>query len=903
LIDGWFLDERERSLIGPDGTAQRLDRSAYSVLHYLLLHAGEVCTHDELMAAGWPGRVVTGNSVAKCVGRLRRALGDEAGLRLRIVHGYGYRLLGRVAYRPGQPEADHEHSALGVTVGAAVPYRPDWTLVDRLGRGGSGDVLAASSAGAGPDRAYKFARGVHGLRALKREVALHQYLAAEHPELDCVMPLVDWNLERAPFFVATTRMVDGTLAQWAAGSHGLEVMDRAERLLLVIAICEAVAQLHAADVAHRDLKPENIYPVRTVESALHVRLGDLGAGAGLLPPGMDALGIPLGQATRAGTDADPAEFNPERYHAPEVLAGAVATSRADVYALAVIAFQILTADFRRALTPGWEQLLDDPLLCADLAAAAHLDPARRMGSAAQLAHRLRTLEARRELQRQREQDEAERRDARRREAALRRKLGVAAVVAVSALAALWVSVASMQRAETAQREAERQATHAAAVRDFMSEALLQQADPYTGGVVVGPLLKVLERAAGEVETRFADDPGSAGAVYQAVANAVEGHGKHARAADYSRRAIAVMERSVPRDVARLGEAWLGLCRQYRLAGRIDDAVDACRRGTELESVLPDGPRLALRVEAAKLLFGQGRCVEAVSTFDALLLGVDFGHAAETRHQRAHEEALWFRALCEGRLGRFSSARADFERLLAALPRTRDPGDLMVAWVHMDYAESLVVEGDFVTARVHLESAEPRFVERLGPDHVDSQHGHYHRARMALWSGDATAAVSLYRRTLDVWERDLGPTHIWALYTRLEWLWARAAAGDLDGVRRDLPQAREVALAALGTRMLQRGFFAETWARIALLLDDRALARQEIERARQDSRATVPDDHPRHAVLDCLAADLSHREGDASTARQLLASCDAGLAAFPPNNYRRRWAADVAMRINAELASR
>jgi DNA-binding winged helix-turn-helix (wHTH) protein/tetratricopeptide (TPR) repeat protein len=901
-IDGWIVEEASGSLAAPGGVPARLDRSAFEVLRYLLLHAGEICTHDELLAAGWPSRVVSANSVAKCIGRLRRALGDEDGVRLRIVHGYGYRLLGHVSYQPRQPVADPGRDERGVSLGALVPYRPEWRVVERLGIGGSGEVFATVDATRASSRAYKFARGAQGLRALKREVALHQYLAAEHAGLDGVLPLVDWNLEQSPCFVATPRMAGGNLAQWAAGPGGLATMGREARLQLAIAICDAVAGLHAADVAHRDLKPETIYPERGADGVLRVRIGDLGAGAGLLPPGVDALGLPLGQATRAGIDADPADAHPERYHAPEVLAGEVATSRADVYALAVITFQVLANDFRRALTPGWEDVLGDPLLCRDLARAAHQDPVRRLGSAAQWAHRLRTLEARRADLERRARIEAERDAARHREQTLKRRLRVAAVVSLSAFVALWISLASVQRVGDAQREAERQARDAAAVRDFMTDALLGEADPYRSGTEAASLLAMLDRAADEVDTRFAEDPASAAAVYLALGSALEGHGQYARSIDYSRRAVSALQRITPADPMRLADALLAECRQARLAGRIDAAVAACGRALQASPRAQAAPALALRVEMAKLMYEQGRCTEAVLNLDALIGAAGWDAPdPQAGDLHAREDALWFRGLCHAQLGRFPSANADFERLLSVQARTRDPQDLMVAWAHMDYAETLVIAGDFTRAAQHLAIAESMFAARLGPGHVDSQLGRYQRARIALWSGDAAAAVPQYRQVLDLWERERGPTHAWTLYTRLEWLWARAAAGEIDAVRAALPAAREAALAALGARQNQRAFFAETWARIALLVDDRALARQEIERARQDSRATVPDDHPRHAVLDCLAADLAHREGDG--ARRLLAACEAGLAALAPDNYRRRWAAEVATRIEDRVAAR
>ncbi|MBJ7575607.1 tetratricopeptide repeat protein [Luteimonas sp. MC1828] len=93
-----MLDERVACL-RVDGRAVELDRSSYDVLLELLRHAGTVVTKDALLNAGWPGRVVSENSLSKAIGRLRQALGED-GHALRAVHGYGYRLAIEVDRRP-----------------------------------------------------------------------------------------------------------------------------------------------------------------------------------------------------------------------------------------------------------------------------------------------------------------------------------------------------------------------------------------------------------------------------------------------------------------------------------------------------------------------------------------------------------------------------------------------------------------------------------------------------------------------------------------------------------------------------------------------------------------------------------------------------------------------------------
>ena len=73
------------------GVPVELDRSALSILRLLIANAGEAVDKDRLLEAGWPGRIVHENSLAKAIARLRRTLGED-GKRIEAVYGVGYRL-------------------------------------------------------------------------------------------------------------------------------------------------------------------------------------------------------------------------------------------------------------------------------------------------------------------------------------------------------------------------------------------------------------------------------------------------------------------------------------------------------------------------------------------------------------------------------------------------------------------------------------------------------------------------------------------------------------------------------------------------------------------------------------------------------------------------------------------
>ncbi len=872
-----------------------LDRSAYGVLRYLLLHAGEVCTIDELLAAGWPGRVVSANSVAKCISRLRRALGDGEAELIRLVHGYGYRLTGEAIYQPGSSNSQGTPH-LALKPGDSVPLRPGWRVQARLGRGGCGEVFSAVGEDASAPRAYKFALGEDGLRALKREVALHRLLGEQADAPDCALPLLDWNLEAPPFFVATPCMAAGNLAVWAEHDARLARSSLEDRLAWSARLCEAVEALHAADIAHRDLKPENIYPLEAAEGGLHFLLGDLGAGAGLLPPGIDALGLPIGQATRMGhgDSEDPASPG-HRYIAPELLAGHAAGHRADVFALGVLCAQLIAGDLRMSLAPGWEERIGDPLLSADLAEAAHIDPKRRLGSAGELAERLRSLEARRKAAGQRLRESEELASAEARVQRLRRRWKVTSAIAGSALLALSVSIWMGLRADAAQREAERNATRTAAVRDFLTQELLSQADPYSIAQSENGnprLVEAMHRAAERIDGVFEQDAESAADVHMAMSSVFESWTDYDRAMQHSGRALDLLGEPRTAPDLELAEAGIMLCAQGRMAGDLSASQKGCEIALRTESEVLGSIRPKTQVEAAKLKFELGQCQHAIADLDDALqrAGVESSEAW-------FSEALWFRGLCHAQLANFQHARGDFEALLEWRERANDlPLDR--AWTHSDYAETLTLEGDFSAALEHIEKSAPVFESFFGPDHHYSRFGDFLRARIALWSGDPQGSVALFQGVYDAELRDLGPEHLWTLQSLAELLWAKAAAGRIGEVQPIFIAERDRSLKVLGQRLQQRSFFAEIWARTALLLGDLETAATEIDRMQNDTEASLPSSHPRHALVHCLRGELALAQGDTGAAREQAARCREKLTGLPENNYRLRWLAELQARIGA-----
>ena len=83
------LDLDRLSLSGPSGLVELRPKS-FDVLRHLLHHAGRVIDKEEMIQAVWPGVTVTDESLTRCIGEVRRALGDESQRIIKTIPKRGY---------------------------------------------------------------------------------------------------------------------------------------------------------------------------------------------------------------------------------------------------------------------------------------------------------------------------------------------------------------------------------------------------------------------------------------------------------------------------------------------------------------------------------------------------------------------------------------------------------------------------------------------------------------------------------------------------------------------------------------------------------------------------------------------------------------------------------------------
>jgi serine/threonine-protein kinase len=201
-----------------------------------------------------------------------------------------------------------------------------FVIDELLGEGGMGSVYS------GTDRSTKDRVAIKVIQASSAQQldALHRFLreagtaaTVTHP---AVVRMLHVDVSDDGMLFQVQELVEGeTLFHRLGGDAPWEV-ERVARLGAVL--CDALAAAHAKGIVHRDVKPGNIMVTRTAPG---LKLLDFGISKLLPGRGRDSSS---GSGAIIGTPG---------YMAPEQLSGSSKlTDRADVYAVGVILFRMLT---------------------------------------------------------------------------------------------------------------------------------------------------------------------------------------------------------------------------------------------------------------------------------------------------------------------------------------------------------------------------------------------------------------------------------------------------------------------------------------------------------------------------------------------------------------------------------
>lgn len=860
-----------------DGVDSELQTRPLQVLQLLLRHAGEVVTREEIFDAVWGHRHVADSTLNSLVSRLRRALADED---FRIVGN-----VARVGYRLGvpahaEPIAGFAAGISPLKAGSAVPLRTDFVLVEPLGTG-EVEVWLARHRRTQTPRVFKFAIDGPRLSSLKREVTLARVLQQTLGErADFVQPSA-WNFETAPFWIELP-YAGRNLADWAAAQGGIAALPLERRIALLADIAETVAAAHGAGVLHKDLKPTNVL----IDAAgSRPRVVDFGCGALLDPERLAELEVTRMGFTREDVGAVSAGGT-ALYLAPEVLAGQAPTAQADVYALGVMLYQFCTGQLLAPIAPGWQHHVDDELLREDIEAAAQGDPARRLGSAAELVLRLRSLPQRRAAAAG-ERAQREQTAALQRAFAAQRARRPWVVAAIGLLAAgLVTSTALLLFAQKQRAEALHQQSVAEATRLFLRDDIIRATSPERRN---SPheisLIDAIRDAAGKVEQRFAAQPRLEAEVHVELGSLYNQTTEFPLAAAQFRRALELFAqdpqanaRSLALTRFRLAQALIGQYEHVQARAVLDAASTPADADAELAFArdLAWGDYLYRTGDPAHALpyresaVVQLRRLDPDDTLAIALARLQLANIHRVLHQR--DEA---RRIAEDVVGelttrrlhgtmayatavalsaRLAHDRHDYAQAIAegtaAADLMRDIAghDTMTVVEALSFVSSAqVAQGDYAQARATTQRCHDALVALAHPAAAAAAIG---RAHVDYLAGDA-AALPRMRRLVDAYDaesraRSGRPPPI-AMSGRFDLADDLLASGAADA----LPVVRDL-VASLDLGTWQNGTGERDWpprfaalqGRLALLEGDRDRALRLLQPA---IAAMVQAKSPRHQI--------------------------------------------------------
>jgi eukaryotic-like serine/threonine-protein kinase len=265
-------------------------------------------------------------------------------------------------------------------------------ILDFLGEGGMGEVYEAEDLQLAPEHtALKTLRGSvadeRSIGRLSRELQLARHIT--HPNVCRVHDVGQHQTPSGvPVHFFTMELLRGeTLAGRIA--HG--PLEMAQALPIVRQIAAALDAAHAAGVVHGDLKPGNVMLVANGVGHERVVVTDFGLARWL--PTATALLSTTSESIGWGTPA---------YMAPEQLLGGPVTPAADIYALGILVYEMVTGKHPFVADSGleiaWLKMRERPRPPREHASqlgtrwqdailrCLELDPQQRFGSAVDVIH-------------------------------------------------------------------------------------------------------------------------------------------------------------------------------------------------------------------------------------------------------------------------------------------------------------------------------------------------------------------------------------------------------------------------------------------------------------------------------------------------------------------------------------
>ncbi len=645
------------------------------------------------------------------------------------------------------PPPDPHPLDAGATIG---PY----TLLHRLGRGGSGYVfLAEQSAPVQRRVALKIVPQamLDPVAAARFDFERRALEQIDHPGIARVL-----DAGRAPNGLPYLVMehIDGApITQYCARAR----LPLARRIALIIDAADAVQHAHQRGLIHRDLTPANIL-VAESGGRPAPRIVDFG----IARPIADRDGPDLTLGSPLGTPA---------YMAPEQAADGPIDTRADIYGLAAILYELACGrppippapdlattlhNLRTQPPPPIARLALSPTipglppraLIADLdrilAHALDKSPQRRYPTAAALADDLRRLLAREPI--------AARPHTLAYRAARfveRRRPFVAAAAAVTLAIILGVAGLSAGLIE-ARRQSARALDRAdalAALNRFLTDDLLAAASPDRSPENI-TAVELLDRAARRVDARFPDRPLIAADMHHTLGLAYTQLGAFDSAERHLHRAVALRTDHAGADSP------AAIRSRLALASLLGHRQDFAAAADALDDLIPQA-RLILGADDPALyaaLSDLGSVLDSLGHGDRAIPLLEEALAGRRRLLGENDPLVLITLsnLAQAHDGRGDTPRA-LELMLEALTVARSLPDeprMLLIGLSNNIGATYQDLGQHETAAPYLREASDLAEKWLGPDNPATLTLMANRAGLEARLGDPARAAEIYRAVVD-----------------------------------------------------------------------------------------------------------------------------------------------------------
>jgi serine/threonine protein kinase len=228
-----------------------------------------------------------------------------------------------------------------------------YRLVERLGAGGMGEVWRAEHRLLARQAAIKLVRP-EALRDPRFAPKVRERFRREAQTLASMrsrhtIELYDYGVTDEGTFFYVMELLDGVDLDHLVRDHGAQPAARV--IQLIAQACQSLAEAHDAGLLHRDIKPANLFACRVADEVDVLKVLDFGIVHAIGDPEVDPVDVvslpaigsipdgprPSGRLTVAG-----AVVGTPGYIPPEIVFGDPIDARADIYALACVAWWLLT---------------------------------------------------------------------------------------------------------------------------------------------------------------------------------------------------------------------------------------------------------------------------------------------------------------------------------------------------------------------------------------------------------------------------------------------------------------------------------------------------------------------------------------------------------------------------------